>query len=182
MINNIALLLAVMGSAMVINIFAFDIALTPAIGLALGLLSSAAYAFFNVYAEIGLKDIKPLVTTFYCSIIILLVTIVINPGFFKFDFVLTSSSILYILELAVISGVLPVVFIYKGIAIIGADKASIIATAELPVTLILAYFLLREKMVLLQIFGMVLIIVSIILLQSENNILTWVKRFRKERV
>lgn len=179
-INNIALLLAVMGSSMVINIFAFDIALTPALGIVLGLLASASYAFFNVYAEVGLKDTNPMVSTFYCSIIIMLVAMLVNPGFFKFDFVVTANSMLYIIELAVIAGVLPVVFIYKGIAIIGADKASIIATAELPVTLILAYLVLGEKMVLLQIFGIVFIIASIIILQSENNILTRVRGFRKE--
>jgi len=176
LINNTALLLAILGSAMVINIFAFDMTMTPAIGLLFGLLSSAAYAFFNIYAEIEFKEAKPMVTTFYTSGVILLITFLVNPGFFKFDFVMTWDIAFYILELAIISGILPVVFLYKGIGIVGAEKASIVATAELPITVILAYFILGEKMNMVQGIGIFLIIASIILLQNENNILELIRR------
>lgn len=178
-INNTALLLAILGSVMVINLLAFDIAKTPIIGLLLGLLASASYAFFNIYAEIGFKEAKPLVTTFYTSGVILIVALLVNPGFFKFDFILSGDIVFYILELAVISGILPVVFLYKGIAIVGADKASIVATAELPITVLLAFFILGEKMNLIQIAGIFLIIASIILLQNENNIIAWINKSKR---
>ena len=179
MISNSALLLALFGSIMVINVFAFDIAKTPLIGLLFGLLASAAYAFFNIYAEIEFKEAKSLVTTFYTSGIILVATMLINPRFFRFDFVLSQDIILYIIGLAVISGILPVVFLYKGIGLVGADKASIVATAELPITLVLAYFILGEKMNILQVIGVFFIISSIILLQSENNIILWIKKIKR---
>jgi DME family drug/metabolite transporter len=178
-INYCALMFAVLGSAMVINIFGFDISVTPVIGLVLGVLASASYAFFNIFAELKLKDAKPIVTTYYCSGIILLVTLILNPGFFSFNFTLTKDIIIYILELAVISGILPVVFLYKGIGIVGSDKASIVATVELPITVIIAYFVLSEKMNIIQITGIFFIIASIILLQSENNILKWLKNARR---
>lgn len=178
-INNSALVLAVIGSAMVINIFGFDIAKTPAIGLILGLLSSAAYAFFNIYAEIEFKEAKPMVTTFYTSGVILITTLLINPGFLSFDFIMTWDIAFYVLELAIISGILPVVFLYKGIGIVGADKASIVATAELPITILLAYFILGEKMNVVQIIGIFFIIASIILLQSENNIALFMKKLKR---
>lgn len=178
-INNSALILAVLGSAMVINILAFDLKLTPLIGLAFGMLSSAAYAFFNIYAELEFKEAKPLVTTFYTSLVILLVSLLVNPGFFKFNFILNWEITFYILELAIVSGILPVVFLYKGIGIVGADKASIVATVELPITVILAYFILGEKMNIVQGFGVILIISSIILLQSENNIVVWLKKYKR---
>jgi drug/metabolite transporter (DMT)-like permease len=179
MINNSALFLAFLGSAMVINIFAFDMALTPAIGLLFGMLSSVAYAFFNIYAEIEFKEAKPMVTTFYTSGVILFTTLIVNPGFLKFNFVMSWEIAFYVLELAIISGILPVVFLYKGIGIVGADKASIVATAELPITIILAYLILGEKMNIVQGVGIFFIIASIILLQSENNILVWTKRLRR---
>jgi drug/metabolite transporter (DMT)-like permease len=179
LINNSALLLAIIGSVMVINIFAFDIATTPIIGLLFGLLSSAAYAFFNIYAEIEFKDAKPLVTTFYTSGVIFLTTLIVNPGFFRFDFVFSREILLYIFELSVISGILPVVFLYKGIGIVGADKASIVATVELPITVLLAYVILGEQMSVIQVLGIFFIISSIILLQSENNILLWFKRLKR---
>jgi drug/metabolite transporter (DMT)-like permease len=179
MINNSALFLAFLGSAMVINIFAFDMALTPAIGLLFGMLSSVAYAFFNIYAEIEFKEAKPMVTTFYTSGVILFTTLIVNPGFLKFNFVMSWEIAFYVLELAIISGILPVVFLYKGIGIVGADRASIVATAELPITIILAYLILGEKMNIVQGIGIFFIIASIILLQSENNILVWTKRLRR---
>lgn len=179
MINNSALVLAILGSIMVINIFAFDIASTPIIGILFGLLASAAYAFFNIYAELKFKEARPLVTTFYSSSVILVAALLINPGFFIFDFALSWNTIFYIVRLAIISGILPVVFLYKGIGIVGADKASIIATAELPITVLLAYFILGENMNLIQVIGIFLIIVSIILLQSENNISVLIKKLKR---
>jgi drug/metabolite transporter (DMT)-like permease len=105
--------------------------------------------------------------------------LIVNPGFLKFNFVMSWEIAFYVLELAIISGILPVVFLYKGIGIVGADKASIVATAELPITIILAYLILGEKMNIVQGIGIFFIIASIILLQSENNILVWTKRLRR---
>ena len=178
-INNSALALAILGSIMVVNIFAFDLMSTPIIGILFGLTASAAYAFFNIYAELEFKQTKALVTTFYSSGVILVATLLINPRFFTFDFELTWSVMFYIVRLAIISGILPVVFLYKGIGIVGADKASIVATAELPITVLLAYFILGEKMDFIQVTGIFFIIASIILLQNENNILMLIKKIRR---
>ena len=179
MINNIALVLAILGSIMVINIFAFNMTSTPIIGIIFGLLASAAYAFFNIYAELEFKEAKPMVTTFYSSGVILAVALLMNPGFLAFDFELSWRTMFYIVRLAVIAGILPVVYLYKGIGIVGADKGSIIATAELPITVLLAYFLLGENMNFIQIIGVFLIIASIILLQNENNILALIKKIKR---
>jgi drug/metabolite transporter (DMT)-like permease len=179
MVNNSALVLAILGSIMVINIFAFDIASTPIIGIMFGLLASASYAFFNIYAELEFKEAKPMVTTFYCSGIILVAALLINPGFFKLDFALSWKTLFYIVRLAIISGILPVVFLYKGISIVGADKASIVATAELPITVLLAYSILGEQMDLIQVIGIFFIIASIILLQNENNIFALIKKLKR---
>jgi drug/metabolite transporter (DMT)-like permease len=178
-INNTALALAVLGSIMVINIFAFDMASTPVIGILYGLTASAAYAFFNIYAEVEFKNARPMVTTFYSSGVILIAALLINPRFFVFDFHISWSMIFYIVRLAIISGILPVVFLYKGIGIVGADKASIIATAELPITVLLAYLILGENMNLIQVIGIFLIIASIILLQNENNISVLIKKIKR---
>lgn len=178
-INNSALVLAILGSIMVINILSFDISSTPVIGILFGLSASAAYAFFNIYAELEFKEARPLVTTFYSSGIILLITLLIHPRFFAFDFALSWSTMFYIIRLAIVSGILPVVFLYKGITVVGADKASIVATAELPITVLLAFAILGEKMDLIQVIGIFLIITSIILLQNENNISVLIKKIKR---
>jgi hypothetical protein len=81
---------------------------------------------------------------------------------------MTSELLIYICELAVVSGILPVIFLYKGISMVGADKASIVATSELPITILMSFFVLGERMGLIQLAGIILIMCSIIILQYEE--------------
>lgn len=166
--SNLALLAAFLGSIMVINVFNIDITKTPLGGLVFGIISSCAYAFYNIYADMKLKDFEPLVITFYTTLTITAVTLVLHPGFFKFEFVLTFDLLIYICELAVVSGILPIIFLYKGINKVGADKASIVATSELPITIVLSFFVLGERMGPFQLAGILLIMCSIIILQYEG--------------
>jgi drug/metabolite transporter (DMT)-like permease len=66
--SNLALLAAFLGSVMVINLFNIDAAKTPIVGLVYGMLASATYAFYNINADIKLKDFSPLVITFYTNL------------------------------------------------------------------------------------------------------------------
>lgn len=166
--SNLALIAAFLGSLMVINVFNIDIAKTPLIGIVFGILSSTAYAFFNIYADVKLKDFDPLVTAFYTTFTILLVALVLRPGFFRFEFVMNTELILYVCELAVVSGILPIIFLYKGINRVGADKASIVATSELPITILMSFFVLGERMGPIQLAGILLIMCAIIMLQYEG--------------
>lgn len=166
--NNIALAAAFLGSIMVINVFDIDVTETPIAGLLFGILSSVVYAFYNIYADVKLKDFEPLVITFYTTLTSLIVTLILHPGFFRFEFAMTSELLLYICELAVVSGILPVIFLYKGISLVGADKASIAATSELPITILMSFLVLGERMDLVQLSGIALILSSIIILQYEG--------------
>ena len=167
--SNLALLAAFLGSILVINVFNIDMSETPVAGLVFGIMSSCAYAFYNVYADVKLKDLEPLVITFYTTMSISAVSLILHPGFFRFEFAMTFDLVVYICELAVISGILPTIFLYKGINLIGADKASIAATSELPITILLSFLVLGEKMGLIQLAGILLIMCAIIILQYEGR-------------
>lgn len=167
------------GSAMVINIFNINISETPPAGLVYGILASAAYAFYNINADVKLKDFDALVVTFYTNFTTLAAALILHPGFFKFKFVMTSELLLYICELAVVSGILPVVFLFKGIRMMGADKASIVATSELPITILLSFLVLGERMGLVQLAGILLIMSSIIILQYEGILEGFFKTAKK---
>jgi drug/metabolite transporter (DMT)-like permease len=166
--SNLALLAAFMGSIMVINVFNIDLSKTPLAGLGFGIMASAAYAFYNIYADVKLKEFEPLVTAFYTTITSLAVTLVLRPGFFRFEFAMNAELLIYICELAVVSGILPVIFLYKGINRVGADKASIVATSELPITILMSYVVLGERMGPVQLAGILLIMSSIVILQYEG--------------
>lgn len=166
--SNLALLAAFLGSMMVINLFNINMAKAPFAGIVYGILASAAYAFYNINAEIKLKEFDPLVVNFYTTLTTIAITLALRPGFFRFEFAMTSELMLYICELAVVSGIFPVIFLYKGIKLVGADKASIVATSELPITILLSFFVLGERMGLVQLAGIILIMCSIIILQYEE--------------
>lgn len=166
--NNLALAAAIMGCIMAINVFNIDVAKTPVAGLVIGILSSFAYAFFNIYADLKLSAYDPKVTMFYTTGVTTIVALLLRPGFFRFEFVMTSELLFYICELAVVSGILPILFLYKGISMVGADKASIVATSELPMTLIMSFLVLGETMNMIQISGIGMILCSIIILQYEG--------------
>ncbi|MGE5629698.1 MAG: DMT family transporter [Caulobacteraceae bacterium] len=181
-INNFALLSAFLGSALVLNVFNLDIAKTPVSGILLGIASSAAYAFYNIYADVKLKGFEPLVITFFTTLSILVVSLLLRPGFFRFEFTLSIRLVIYVCELAVISGILPVIFLYKGISIVGAARASIVATAELPATIIMSYLVLSESMGPVQLVGIIFIMASIIILQYEEQLERRIKAsFSKEQ-
>lgn len=176
LVNNLALMLAVIGSGMVINLFNLSVAQTPVTGLVYGVICSISYAFFNVFADLKLNDVKSEVLAMYTSVVMFVISAIINPGFFSFNITLSPQMIFYVFELAVVSGILPVIFLYKGIALVGSEKSTIIATAELPITLILAFLVLKETMVFTQIMGVVFIIGAVLVLQNESVIL---ERLRK---
>lgn len=175
--NNLALLTAILGSVMVINVFNIDLVKTPVVGIIIGVAASAAYAFYNIYADVRLKDFEPLIITFYTNFTVLIIALLLHPGFFRFEFALTAKLLLYVCELAIISGILPIVFLYKGINVVGADKASIAATSELPITVLLSYIVLGEKMELVQLLGIAMIMGAIIILQYEEKLDNYLKSF-----
>jgi len=180
-VNNLALFLTVLGSALVINVFNLDVAKTPAIGIVYGILGSVACAFFNIFADLRLKDIKPEVVPLYTSTVMLIISAMINPGFFRFDITLSPQTVFYVFELAIVSGVLPVIFLYKGIALVGSEKVTIIATTELPVTVLLAFLILKETMVFTQIIGVVTIIGAVLVLHREPIILQKINAWQRDK-
>lgn len=73
--------------------------------------------------------------------------------------------------LALFGTVLPPVLFSKGVPIIGNGLTSIIATLEIPVSILSAFFLLREQIGISQTVGIVIILVSIILtnIRKKSN-------------
>jgi drug/metabolite transporter (DMT)-like permease len=76
---------------------------------------------------------------------------------------------IFILSLAVFSTVVPMNLIYLAIRRIGAFHASVVSVAELPCILVLAYFILSERMNSWQMLGGGMILLSLILTQRSQS-------------
>lgn len=166
--NYVALLLSVAGSVLVLGLLGVTDVQVTVQGILLGLGSALCYGFYNVYGDLKLKAINPNVINFYsvcvgflCSAALLLMT--------QTPFIISLSQIPAIGILALFSGVLPVLFIFKSLQIIGSEKVTIIATVELPMTLLLAFLFLGENLVAIQLVGVLLIVTSTVLLHLNEK-------------
>ena len=79
--------------------------------------------------------------------------------------IVPSESIVWLMLNAIFASVIPVYFAYHSLQLIGSDKFSVISTIELPMTLVMAFLLLNERLTPIQLIGMSLVVGSIILLR-----------------
>jgi drug/metabolite transporter (DMT)-like permease len=77
----------------------------------------------------------------------------------------TGIGWFYLLALAVVSTIVPTFALMHGIQKLGAARASMVSMVEPVISLVLAFFLLGDRLLPLQVIGAVLIITSVILLQ-----------------
>jgi len=166
-INYISVIIAVIGASLVLDIYSGSLKLSAA-GLIFGALSGIAYAFYNLFADLKLKSEDPNAINFYASIAALILTAILLI-FGRIGFSISPASLPPIIFLAGFSGILPIYFIFKALQFIGSEKVSVIASIELPMTLIMAFTILKEHMRPIQLFGVVLIIVSTVLLHYNET-------------
>ena len=138
-----------------------------ALGLLLALGSAAAYAFMNVHGYKLSRDLSPMVITTLTATVSSVAMLALLPSkdWLSLDF--SSGQWLLIAASAVLSTVLPMNLMFVGIRIIGAFHASIVSIAELPCILVLAYFILQERLTAPQLAGGGLILLSIVLMQAD---------------
>ncbi len=66
--------------------------------------------------------------------------------------------------LALFGTIIPPLLFNAGFPLTGIGLGSIVSALELPVSVLMAYFLLNEKVILLQWIGIVLIILAIVIM------------------
>ncbi len=164
--NNMSKIIAVvivfLGSALVLNITPKNFSHINILGIVAGIISSISYAFYNVYAEKKLKKYSPGVILFYCTIVVFLLISIININFYFNLHQLDFNMLKFALPLSTIANIAPVILLYSGIKKIGAQSASIVATGEVPFTIVLSFLVLNETLNLTQIFGSILIVSAIL--------------------
>ncbi len=165
----IAVLATFIGSILVLNITPENISTLDVIGVMTGFISSISYAFYNIYADKKLRSYSPGAILFYCCVVVVIFVSAINPGFYFKNYFADFELVKYVFVLAIVTGILPVVFLYSGINILGAQIASVAATGEIPFTLLMSSFILGEKLIFIQIVGSILIMGAIVLLNREGE-------------
>lgn len=168
-VNYISLALAMIGAVFVLDIIPIGEMSLSIIGIGFGIMSALTYAFYNIYADFKMIKIDHFTVLFYTSVFGLIVAFLGTFAYHGGIPVLEFEQAKYIILIALMGGVLPVVFFYRSVAIIGSERTSIIATLEIPLTLVVAFVVLREHMSLAQLGGVAMVISSALLLHRGDK-------------
>jgi len=166
-VNYFCVMIAASGAAIVLDVFSDTINFSAA-GILFGILSGGTYAFYNIFADLKLKEEDPNVINFYACVAAMLLTMAIL-AFSGIGFQVEMNTLPSIFFLAVFSGVLPAYCFFKALQYIGSEKVSVISSVELPLTLVLAFLLLKESMKPFQIFGIALIVLATVVLHRNEG-------------
>jgi len=140
-------------------------------GILFGLGSAIAYSFFILYGENILQRIEPLTTLIYMQLFSALVLVLVQlPGYTLQGIPLTVNWVQFFIgvSLATIASILPFWLLLEGIRRIGASKAAVLGTFELPVAFLFAYIFLGERFGVYQLAGAILITASVVILRITD--------------
>jgi drug/metabolite transporter (DMT)-like permease len=165
--EKVALALAFVGLVFCIGVLDAGIGAVTAWAVIMAIASAVTNAFLNINGERLLAICEtPVVTAWSMTFSTLMMLIIYQPVWLLTISLSWQQAIL--LLAGAVSFLVPLIFYLAGIKRIGAGIASIVSTAEIPFTLLLAWFFLQEMLDGWQIFGGFLITLSIIILYRHR--------------
>lgn len=162
-----ALILAVAGCTLVAGIYSLDVLKLNLPGVAWGLMSAAAFAFYTLYGQAGLRKYNVLTLFTYSSGFGAIMWWVLNPPHIFFATQYQPSVWLAFLYIVVFGTIAPFVLYLKALEYMEASRVSITSTLEPFFAGLIAFLFIGETMGALQVLGGALVIAGIILLQRS---------------
>ncbi|CAA9197718.1 hypothetical protein FLA105534_01778 [Flavobacterium bizetiae] len=158
----IAVIIVLIGTVLATNIIHNDVALDWR-GLAWGVLAAASFTTTMFTANSVATEISSAQRSLYMllggSVIVFSFAIATQVTPFNFEIFLKWGIIL-----ALFGTIIPPMLMTAGFPLTGIGLGSIVSALELPVSVMMAYVLLDEKVILSQWIGIVLIILAIIIM------------------
>lgn len=164
-----ALLLAVVGTALVSNPQALLSGSLSWMGLAWVMVSSCSYSAFTLLGQKTTAGRDPLMVTTYAMTFCGLFLALFHPPLYLIDGSMTLPMWGIALGISFICSVLAILFYIVGVSIIGASRTSIVAAAEPLSGLIVSAILLGERLGGWQWLGMALILLAVGVLQTNES-------------
>ena len=138
-------------------------------GIVYACLGSVGYAVQNINVEENLSDLDVSISLFFTQLIGAACLVLVYSPTRIFDFSPSPTAILILVAGAFVTGLLPLLLQYKGVILVGAYKASIISTMELPITALFAYSFLAETISYSQLIGMIFIVLGSFNIQRDED-------------
>lgn len=135
------------------------------LGVFLALASAFVYATYILLSDRIVQKMSPLMLAALVSTgaAVMFVAIGLVTGELNFGFAAQAWFILA--AIAVVSTVIAITLFFAGIARVGPSVASILSTLEPPITVLLAFLLLGERLTLWQIAGGMLVLSAVVVVQ-----------------
>ena len=165
----LALTGAFSGCYLVVGAYNLNMFTLNYLGIVSGLLSALAFAWYSLQGEYGMRRYDPWTVLFFAM---LFGAVTWNILLAPFSALLRTYSPLqwgWIGYISLLGTLLPFGFYLKGINLIRSTRASITATLE-PITAgVLSFLFLEEVMTPLQVFGGIMVVAAVILLQVKQE-------------
>lgn len=160
----VALCLALGGVALVVGA---DPAGASFVGVLVVLGAALAYAFYITISRAMLVTVDPIVLTAHVLPAAGISFVLIGATTGELAIPMEPSAWAILLCIAVFATAVPVVALFVGLKHIGASRAGIVSTVEPPVTVALGAALFAEPITATTVFGGVLILMGVVVLERE---------------
>lgn len=161
----VALLLAIFGIVLIIGL---DSAGVDPRGLALVSIAAVAYAIYTTGSRVAVGDIDSEWLALFAVATTGVVFLVYGGLTDALFLPSTAEQWAVIVGLAIVGTAVPIGLFVRGLSYVEASRASVLTTAEPPVTVILGVLLLQEVLTLGIVGGGVLVLVGIVVIQLEQ--------------
>lgn len=165
-----ALVLAIIGVVFTSGVLEGAVGHANLTGIILMFAAALMITFLVLVAQKLLLDFDPLdVATVQHVFSTLTMCLLIMGLGYAMPVAIPGSAWFWGFFLALLTTILPSFYSLKGIAFLGAYKASIVATLEIPLTLALVIIFLQERLTIWQGLGSLLIIASVFILKTKQG-------------
>jgi len=157
------------GSYLVVGAYNFEMLSLNRVGIIGGILAAVAFAAYSLLSAYGMKKYSPWTVVLYGMLFAALIWHVLFPPLEAFRVSYSLKQWIWILFIGLGGTIVPFGLYFEGIKRITPTHASITATLEPIAAGVFAAIFLGEHMAMLQIFGGVLVVVSIVWLQMTHT-------------
>jgi drug/metabolite transporter (DMT)-like permease len=170
--KTVAVIVVIIGTGLAINILKIDFndtSINWSLGLFWGLLAAASFTTTMFTANKVALEISSAQRSLYMllggAIIVFGFGLYTQATDFNFE-IFTKWGIV----LALFGTIIPPMLLNAGFPLTGIGLGSIVSSLELPVSVLMAYFLLNEEILLIQWIGILLIILAIVIMNIQFKI------------
>ncbi|HSO60581.1 MAG TPA: EamA family transporter [Desulfobacterales bacterium] len=157
------------GCTLVVGAYNLDVLQLNLMGILSGLGAAAAFAWWSVYGEYGMRRYNPWTVLFYALLVAAIEWNLLHPPLEAFLHPYPLAAWGWIFYIGVGGAILPFGFYYEGVNRIRSTRASITSTLEPIMAGVFSFVFLGEVMAPLQILGGVLALAAIVLLQLRQE-------------